>query len=103
MPRRRTAHPVEVPKRLILTISAVRRTGDSELTGIRYGPTVSFDTSSFSHLERREAMRSKVWTVVGTMMLGGLVISTPRAYAKCDVAGRRGRHRDCTRRRGGKL
>ena len=33
-------------------------------------------------------MRSKVWgAVVGTLMLGGLVLSTPRAYAKCDATG----------------
>ena len=33
-------------------------------------------------------MRSKLWAaVVGTLMLGGLVLSTPRAYAKCDAAG----------------
>jgi len=69
---------VEVPKRLILTISAVRGAGDSELTGIRYGPTVSFDTSSFSHLERREAMRSKVWTLVGALMLGARHLDAAR-------------------------
>src|SRR5262245_23822042 len=32
-------------------------------------------------------MRSKAWAVVGTLMLGGLVLSTPRAYAKCDATG----------------
>lgn len=33
-------------------------------------------------------MRSKVWAaVVGTLMLGGVVLSTPRAYAKCDPTG----------------
>ena len=33
-------------------------------------------------------MRSKIWTaMVGTLMLGGLVLSTPRAYAKCDASG----------------
>jgi hypothetical protein len=32
-------------------------------------------------------MRSKVWAAaVGTLMLGGLVLSTPRAYAKCDAS-----------------
>jgi hypothetical protein len=32
-------------------------------------------------------MRSKVWAVVGSLVLGGLVFATPRAYAKCDAAG----------------
>ena len=31
-------------------------------------------------------MRSKVWAAVGTLMLGGLVLTTPRAYAKCDAS-----------------
>jgi hypothetical protein len=32
-------------------------------------------------------MRSKIWAVVGSLVLGGLVFATPRAYAKCDVTG----------------
>ena len=32
-------------------------------------------------------MRSKVWAVVGSLVLGGLVCATPRAYAKCDATG----------------
>ena len=32
-------------------------------------------------------MRSKVWAVIGSLVLGGLVFATPRAYAKCDATG----------------
>jgi hypothetical protein len=32
-------------------------------------------------------MRSKIWAVVGSLVLGGLVFATPRAYAKCDATG----------------
>ena len=29
-------------------------------------------------------MRSRVWALVGTLVLGSVVLATPRAYAKCD-------------------
>jgi hypothetical protein len=56
------------------------------LTGTQDGPTVTSDTVSFSN-GKEEIMRSKVWAVVGTLVLGGVVLATPRAYAKCDATG----------------
>ena len=32
-------------------------------------------------------MRTKVWAVIGTLVLGSALFSAPRAYAKCDPTG----------------
>jgi hypothetical protein len=47
---------------------------------------LTFDTVSYSH-GRRETMRSKVWAVIGILVLGSAFFSAPRAYAKCDATG----------------